>query len=245
MPFTFSHPALVIPLTLHNRKWFSLTGLVVGSIIPDFEYFLRMKTQSNYSHTLTGMFWFDLPLALAVAFLFHNVVRNMLIANLPEPLKARFIGFMSFDWNPHFKRHGLVVVGSILIGAASHLFWDSFTHASGWFVQQMPALQNHVALASFKVPAYKLAQHASTVLGALVIAISIFKMPKNKTADCPVNSRYWALIMLLTMIIVTARVLLGLDVRLYGHLIVSCISALLLSLIITPLVLGAAVGLSR
>ena len=41
MPFTFSHPAAVLPLRLLPRHWFSLTGLVIGSMVPDFEYFLR------------------------------------------------------------------------------------------------------------------------------------------------------------------------------------------------------------
>lgn len=27
MPFTFSHPAIVLPLTFLPRQWFSLTGL--------------------------------------------------------------------------------------------------------------------------------------------------------------------------------------------------------------------------
>jgi len=36
MPFTFSHPAIVLPLTKARLK-LSATGLIVGSTIPDFE----------------------------------------------------------------------------------------------------------------------------------------------------------------------------------------------------------------
>ena len=57
MPFTFSHPALILPLKYFPNKWFSLTGLVIGSLTPDFEYFLRMRIKSVYSHTLEGIFW--------------------------------------------------------------------------------------------------------------------------------------------------------------------------------------------
>ncbi|WP_443147249.1 DUF4184 family protein [Pedobacter sp. GR22-6] len=28
-----------------------------GSLTPDFEYFLRMEVQSNFSHTILGIFW--------------------------------------------------------------------------------------------------------------------------------------------------------------------------------------------
>ncbi|MEG1227787.1 MAG: DUF4184 family protein, partial [Flavobacterium sp.] len=41
----------MLPLQFLNKKWFSLTGLVIGSMIPDFEYFIRMRIQSIYSHT--------------------------------------------------------------------------------------------------------------------------------------------------------------------------------------------------
>ena len=39
MPFTFSHPAIVLPLTFLRRQWFSLTGLAVGSLTRDVKYF--------------------------------------------------------------------------------------------------------------------------------------------------------------------------------------------------------------
>src|SRR6188768_3414024 len=99
MPFTFSHPAIILPLTCLPRKWFSLTGLVIGSLTPDFEYFLRMKIQGHYSHTISGIFCFDLPLGILLAFIFHNVVRNSLFDNLPTILKSRLLAFKHFDWN--------------------------------------------------------------------------------------------------------------------------------------------------
>src|SRR6478609_2941554 len=103
MPFTFSHPAIILPITYLPRKWFSLTGLVVGSLTPDFEYFIRMRVQSDYSHTLSGLFWFDLPLGILLAFIFHNIVRDSLFENLPLILKSRLIRFKQFDWNSYFK----------------------------------------------------------------------------------------------------------------------------------------------
>ncbi len=51
MPFTFSHPAIILPLKYLPQNWFSLTGLIIGSLTRDFEYFIRMKVRSNYSHT--------------------------------------------------------------------------------------------------------------------------------------------------------------------------------------------------
>ena len=47
MPFTFSHPAIVLPLVRKSGHWFSATGLIIGSLTPDFEYFMRMRIVDN------------------------------------------------------------------------------------------------------------------------------------------------------------------------------------------------------
>jgi len=234
MPFTFSHPAIVLPLTFLPRQWVSMTGLVIGSLTPDFEYFLRMRIKSNYSHTIDGLFWFDLPLGLLLAFIFHNLVRDSLFNNLPPFLKSRFSTFKQFDWNRHFKRNWLIVTISILIGAASHIFWDSFTHDHGYFVQTISALQNSVDFLGRQIPILKILQHSSTLLGGLVIAFAIYKLPTNKTENENINLKYWAILIGLTFTIITVRLLSGLDFKQYGNVIVTAISAGLISLTITP-----------
>jgi hypothetical protein len=174
MPFTFSHPAIILPLTYLPRRLYSLTGLVIGSLTPDFEYFLRMRIQSNYGHTIFGLLWFDLPLGLLFAFIFHNIIKESLFNNFPTVLKSRFVKFNSFDWNKHFKTNWFVVITSILIGAASHLLWDSFTHNHGYFIETIPALSNKIAIANRQIPIFKILQHSSTLIGGLVIAISLY-----------------------------------------------------------------------
>ena len=234
MPFTFSHPAIVLPLTFLPRQWFSLTGLVIGSLTPDFEYFLRMRIKSNYSHTIDGLFWFDLPLGLLLALIFHNIVRDSLFDNFPSILKSRFLAFRQFDWNDHFKRKWFVVAISILIGAASHIFWDSFTHDHGYFVQTIPALQNSVDFLGGQIPILKILQHSSTLLGGLVIAYAIYKLPSNNIEKEIINLKYWTILVTLTLIIIAVRLLSGLELKQYGNLIVTAISAGLISLILTP-----------
>src|SRR6476469_6066893 len=135
MPFTFSHPAIVLPVTYLPKKWYSLSALIVGSITPDFEYFIRMKDFSKYSHTWDGLFWFDVPLGLILLFIFHNVVRNILIVYLPFGLNIRFSSFANFNWNKYFRSNVIVVLISLIVGSASHLFWDSFTHAHEYFFE--------------------------------------------------------------------------------------------------------------
>jgi Domain of unknown function (DUF4184) len=211
-----------------------LTGLVIGSLTPDFEYFLRMRIKSNYSHTIDGLFWFDLPLGLLLAFLFHNIVRNRLFDNLPTLLKSRFLTFKNFDWNRHFKQNWLVVTISILIGAASHIFWDSFTHDHGYFLQTIPALQNSVDFLGREILILKILQHSSTLFGGLVIAFAIYKLPTNKTENKNINLKYWTILAGLSLTIISVRLLSGLYIKQYGNVIVTAISAGLISLTITP-----------
>lgn len=237
MPFTFSHPAIILPLTFLPGRWFSLTGLVIGSLTPDFEYFLRMRIESNYSHTLGGLFWFDLPLGILLAFIFHNIIRDSLFDNSPKALKARFSKFRHFDWNRYFKKNWFVVIISVLIGASSHILWDSFTHDHGYFVEKIPALTNKVDVLGINLPILKILQHSSTIIGLFIIAFAIYKLPKSQLEREKINLKYWAFIVGVILIIILIRLLAGLEVRQYGNVIVTAISASLISITVAPLLI--------
>lgn len=196
-----------------------------------------MRIKSNYSHTIDGLFWFDLILGLFLAFIFHNIVRDRLFDNLPTFLKSRFSSFKQFDWNKYFKRNWLIVSISILIGATSHIFWDSFTHNNGYFVQTIPALQNSIDLLGRQIPILKVLQHSSTLLGGFLIVFAIYKLPSNKTENVNTNLKYWTIFLSLTLTIIAIRLLSGFDIKQYGNLIVTGISAILISLTLTPLLI--------
>lgn len=199
MPFTFSHPAFVLPFMRSRSRWFSLTGLVVGSITPDFEYFLRMEGQRVHGHTVAGIFWFDLPLALIICFLFHNLVRNPFINHLPASFQQRFYNVKGFRWNAYFRSRWSIVSSSILLGIVSHLFTDAFTNGSGYFVAEFSFLQRTVPFADTFIP-YNAILHRILSLGGLaVLGWAIWKLPVDKQA--PVNthrSPYWTTAFLVT-----------------------------------------------
>lgn len=235
MPFTFSHPAIVLPLAYLPKRWISMTGLVIGSLSPDFEYFIRMKISSVYSHTFAGLFWFDLPLVIILAFIFHNIIRNELIDNLPKFLKSRFETFKDFDWNFYFMKNWFVVIISVLIGAFSHIFWDSFIHDTGYFVEKIPSLSEGINLLGTEIPLLKILQHSSTFIGFFIIAFAIYKLPKSTQVSIQIKFIYWFVLALISMIIVAIRLMTGLSIRHYGNLIVTTISAILISLTLTSL----------
>ncbi|RZK58657.1 MAG: DUF4184 family protein [Pedobacter sp.] len=236
MPFTFSHPAIVLPLRYLPKKWISLTGLIIGSLTPDFEYFIRMRIKSDYSHTLSGLFWFDLPLGLLLTFLFHLIVRNALIENSPIILKGRFSVFKDFGWIGHYKENWIIVCLSVLIGAFSHIFWDSFTHDNGYFVKRIPTLLTKVKFLGLSVSIHKIIQHSSTLIGAIVILFSILKLPKQSVSG-KINFKYWLLIVAVSLLVVLIRILYGPPFQQYGNVLVTGMSALMISLILTPILM--------
>lgn len=235
MPFTFSHPAIVLPFTFLPRKWFSLTGLVIGSLTPDFEYFIRMKVESNYSHTISGLFWFDLPLGILLAFLFHNVVRNCLYDNLPIILKSRLSIFKEFNWTKYFKDNWIIVIVSTIIGAASHIFWDGFTHHNGYFVGIIPELKNSINIYSKEIFIFKILQHTSSLIGAIIITYSLFKLPKSKLSKTNIEIKYWIMLTILALTVMTIKFISSESTKQIGNFIVSSICAIIIALIITPL----------
>ncbi len=236
MPFTFSHPAIILPLTYLPKRWISLTGLVIGSLTPDFEYFIRFKIQSNYSHTVSGLLWFDLPLGILLAFLFHNIIRDQLFINLPASLKSRLISFTNFNWNQYFSRNWVVVIFSILTGAFSHVLWDSFTHNHGYFVESISLLKSSIELFDIQVPILKILQHASTILGGITIAYVLWKLPVENTVSNGKELKFWTIDSFIAIAIIMIRLLTGLSFLQYGNVITSGISAGIISLIITSVI---------
>ena len=237
MPFTLSHPAIVLPLTSKKLR-LSATGLIVGSMTPDFEYFIRMKNVSRYSHTISGLFWFDLPFALLLCFVYHLIVRNSLFNNLPVFLKEKLIIFKKFHWPNFFKEHWIIVCVSILIGAASHILWDAFTHDTMFFVQRDPDLSDLMQLGNINLASYRFLQLSSSVLGLLIVIITILALKKHPPVNKNINYNYWWLILLIVIAVMFMRVVGGLNIHDNRRILVSFISSVIIALILAPMILA-------
>jgi len=232
MPFTFSHPAIVLPLKNIFGKWVSLTGLIIGSLTPDFEYFLRMKIQSDYSHTIFGTLWLNLPLGILLCFLFHNIIKKPLTENFPNFIQKRTSELNKLNWTQYFKSNWIIVCFSIVIGAYSHIFWDSFTHSNAYFVNYFELDQTFLKT---EIPIFKVLQHLSTLIGGIVILFYFSTLKADKTNLNKPNLRYWLLFGIVTVGILTIKVLTGLKVTAYGNMIVSGITAGIIGLTIASL----------
>lgn len=230
MPFTFSHPAIILPF-LKNKK-LSATALIVGSMSPDFEYFFRMKMQSEISHTLSGIFLIDFPLGFIVMFTFHEIIKSPLIDNLPLFFQNRLQELKEFNWVKYFNGAVFTVLISFFLGAVSHIFWDSMTHWDGYMVQRFSFFNVEV----FSIPLYKIAQHASSIIGLSWILFYIYKLPEKNGNSKIMDFNYWRLSFLFALVFIAVRFYFGTQLNQIGNAVVSVISPMVLAISLTGLI---------
>jgi hypothetical protein len=179
VPFTFAHAAAALPF---RRSGLVPSAVVIGCFAPDFEYFVRLAPRGSFGHSWLGLLLLDLPLGVAVFWLFHRYAKEPLWVWLPASARQK----IRFD--PQMPRLTSVaqialVLVSILVGAATHLIWDSFTHATYWPYRHWHFMSYMIWLPlAGPVPYYKLLQHASTALGLAVLSSWFLLLPKSAPA---------------------------------------------------------------
>lgn len=238
MPFTFAHPALVLPINKNNTRYFDITGLVIGSMSPDFEYFIRLTPVSKISHTFNGVLFFDLPLSIILVFLFHSIVKKQLIINLPSPLNIWYEGFIFHKYKLNNLKKFTVLVYSILIGTFSHILWDLFTHKGGFFVKNFSLLRHNLIINELEIPIYKILQHGSTIIGFSIIALYLYfiRSKRNRSftiVKTKLKILYWVLIVAFTILMTSVIIYYkkySISVRYVGPLIVSIITSGIISI---------------
>lgn len=238
MPFTLAHPAIVLPLAKRGSG-LSLTALVAGSIVPDFEFFLQMREVENVGHHWYGIFLFDLPMAALFCLLYHHLLRNALIIHLPAYLRSRLIDTLGFNWLRYAAENRWRVLVSLLIGIASHILWDACTHADGFFVEQFPALSAQLILAGRQMPVYFFLQLVFSIAGSLAVIAAVISRKPSPGMNTPKNLPlvYWPVLLMIQAAIFSLRVtgwpeynsFWGIVMALLG----SCTYALLLTSLLT------------
>ncbi|MGK3203543.1 DUF4184 family protein [Amycolatopsis sp. MEPSY49] len=155
MPFTLSHPAAVLPLA---RRPLVPSALVAGSVAPDVFWFVPRLPGVGLTktHEFASVLWLDPLIALVLLAVFQTVLKRPLLALAPKPLAERLP--RQFSW----RRPGWIAL-SLVLGAATHVGWDMFTHESGG----LPFLKIPIVTG---VDVGRLIQLISTIAGAAVLA---------------------------------------------------------------------------
>jgi hypothetical protein len=185
VPFTLAHPAAVLPLV---RRPLVASALVAGAVAPDLLYvdpvyrFATQQISGNFTltltHKFTSAFWLDPLLALLLLAVFTVVLKRPLIALAPQALAARLPSARLVPRVPGAQVLLRTVVSAIL-GALTHVVWDSFTHGDGYFVQQFPGIFRATVTPAWDVN--RILQYVSTVGGCLVLAIWFYRWYRRTT----------------------------------------------------------------
>ncbi len=244
MPFTLAHPIYIAPLKHLSPKYVSATGLILGSMAPDFEYFLMLEPYRSLGHSIIGLFLQAIPLSIILAFLFHNVVKESAAQHLPSicQLDRRASNRLGV-WSLRSLHDWMIFIISVIIGFLSHVTLDAFTHAHGYFVMQFPWLREIIL---YNYPIYKLLQHSLSVLGLCMTVIWIGYLLYRSSPDLGDNQSvnvskrqklmYWMLVIVVTVIVTCMKLWTTTSSNLVGILIVAPISGTVLGVILTSFI---------
>jgi len=182
MPFTLSHAAAALPF---RRTRLVLSAVVFGCFAPDMEYFIPFAHRDGFGHTFAGVFEFDLPAGFIALWLFHRYAKGPLSACLPDGARDRI------QMGPHslsirsFSRFAIILL-SLLVGVATHILWDSFTHDDYWPYHHWHFLRVKVNLPLFGPrPWYGIFQYLSSALGLVLILFWFISWYRNTPPVVP------------------------------------------------------------
>ena len=162
MPFTATHIAAVVPIAAMDRR-LPFTALAIGSMMPDVPLFFPWLTDYAVTHSALGVMTSCVPLGMLAFLLYESIVKIPLVCLLPEWIQRRLPcrGMPQLSASPGFW---LRVVMCLTIGAYSHVFWDSFTHANRWGVELVPLLQRRYLLGTWSLPGYRIVQYGCSFI---------------------------------------------------------------------------------
>lgn len=161
MPFTVSHVAAVLPLSVGApARRLVPAGLVIGSMVPDLPHFVPPHRGFGWTHAAYGPLTVDLAAGLVLLAVWHFLLHRPLVDFAPTWVGQRVPRTVPLRG----ARWGWAAV-SVVIGAYTHVILDAFTHAGRWGPRQLPALNAYLG----PIPVHQWLQLGLGVLGLLVL----------------------------------------------------------------------------
>lgn len=241
MPFTFAHPIFALPFKYVKPKYFSVTGLILGSMSPDFEYFIMLEPYQSIGHSVTGLFLQAIPLCVILAVIFHSIVKECLVLHLPSNynIDQRTYNTLS-KWRLDPKGW-VVFILSVIIGFLTHVFIDGFTHFNGYFVERYPLLREQII---YNFPLYKILQHSFSAFGLLMltwmIISSLYRYHEIVTTIPAVSTKqkikFWTSVVVVAVTLTIMKLLFSSSRNKIGILVVSPITGMCLGILLVSII---------
>lgn len=164
MPFTLAHPAVV--LVTPKTKFLHKPGLIIGSMSPDFIYYLLGAPTSKVGHTVFGCLTLNLWLCFAVFYLYHWFIAPYFWQHLPNFVTPN----IPLYHQPHQSiAHFLIFCCSAFIGMMTHIVLDLYTHAGSTVVKNSSWLGLLFGNDTVSLPVYKWFQYGGGIIGMFFI----------------------------------------------------------------------------
>lgn len=169
MPVTLpAHAAAVLPFFRLLRRGVLPSALVIGACAPDLSYLYAVRGLGDAAHEFPGFVVFCVPMGLGMLLWLEVLVLPALRRALPEVGGVQWGRFMRSEGLPGTPLAWLSTVGALVLGAATHLLWDGFTHHGMWPASLLyPDVL--VPVGSRELPLARVLQHASSLVGSLVV----------------------------------------------------------------------------
>ncbi|MBF9068481.1 DUF4184 family protein [Streptacidiphilus fuscans] len=191
MPFTFSHPAAVLPLLRAARPQGPLiaSGLVAGSLAPDVPYFVDSLLPGAYAvGRLTHRAWavptLNVAIAAGVAAVWYGLgprlgpgVERGLEQGLGHGLGREPAGRIAEPCAADWAQDAAWFAASAAVGAFTHVAWDEFTHHGRFGERHIPALGHRIG---GRMPVYQALQWASSMAGLAVLGRAASRTPRAR-----------------------------------------------------------------
>jgi len=234
MPFTPAHPAILLPAHLLPRRYISWTALLIGSMVPDMEYFMFMNPGSRMSHTLYGVVNFNLPVTILLAIAWHQFAGPVLMKAFPFTRKMYttihedYAGWLAKNW--------LVFLISALVGIFSHLFLDGFCHHTGFMVQRIPYLQEMITVFGFTLRRCYLVWYVASAIGLVMMFFAALDLKnlfsRQKWNQVYVMRGFLLRVVVVALLISGTRIMIGLSWNVIRHLVVIMLGAIFYSVML-------------
>jgi hypothetical protein len=190
MPFTISHAAAVLPFTRPLARWRLLSAAVIGSMVPDFGWFLPWHPARLETHSADALLTFCLPVGLASYWVFQLLVRTPIMELLPPGAYARW-RWSEAPADYRSVKQWIWAACGLIAGAITHLVWDGFTHEGGRGVRMLPILEEPVAyINGHQVRGLQLVQDLNSLIGLIAVVLVVaYGLRPGKAADTALPRR--------------------------------------------------------
>ncbi len=161
-----------------------------------------------------------------------------LIGNLPIFFQRKLQDILTIDPRQVFLGRPAVFIFSILIGSASHLFWDAFTHNNTYFTKTLPIYKGtYVPYEGVKYPLFYALQQISTAVGlAIVILYTMFRKAQKSVILFVPKISYWAIFLCIMIAVPLLRFSIYDKDYEIGNIVVSTVSGCCVAMVVCGLI---------